>query len=194
MRGPSRSVSRRSVLLGSAAVASAIAIAGDAETTEAAEPATPAQTNDLVALGVQFARLRRRCARQRRSVRQLAEQAEELAGSRGIRPVGHGKRHNAARDALRDEVGYHGAWARWSATADEIAALNDRIARHPARGINDMIIKYEALQWSLLDDGALFDTAVRRQVVTFRRDLAALAGSRQSCLRMHWPCRPEHAC
>jgi hypothetical protein len=41
-----------------------------------------------------------------------------------------------------------------------------------------MIIKYEALQWSLLDDSAVFDGAMRRQVVAFRRDLAALAGSR----------------
>ena len=47
-----------------------------------------------------------------------------------------------------------------------------------ARSIDDMVIKYEALQWSLLDDGAVFDTAVRRQVVAFRRDLVALAGSR----------------
>ena len=63
-------------------------------------------------------------------------------------------------------------------TSNEVAQLADRIARHPARSINDMIIKYDALQWSLLDDGAMFDTAVGRQVVALRRDLVALVGSR----------------
>ena len=96
---------------------------------------------------------------------------------RDVRPVGRSKRHNAALDAVRAEVGYHAVWARWSASADEIAALIDRIARHPARSIDDMLVKYEALQWSLLDDGTVFDTAVRRHVVAFRRDLVALAAS-----------------
>ena len=108
----------------------------------------------------------------------LAARVEDLAMARGIGRVGAGRRHNAALDAVRAEVGYHAAWARWSASADDIAVLIDRIARHPARSIDDMLVKYEALQWSLLDDGALFDTAVRRQVVAFRRDLVALAASR----------------
>ena len=108
----------------------------------------------------------------------LAARVEDLAMARDVRPVGRSKRHRAALDAVREKVGYHAAWARWSASADELAVLIDRIARHPARSIDDMLVKYEALQWSLLDDGALFDRAVRRQVVAFRRDLVALAGSR----------------
>ena len=63
-------------------------------------------------------------------------------------------------------------------TSNEVAQLADRIARYPARAIDDMIIKYEASRWSLLDDGAMFDTEERRQVVAFRRDLVAWAGSR----------------
>ena len=63
-------------------------------------------------------------------------------------------------------------------TSNEVAQLADRIARYPARNLDDVVTKFEALQWSLLDDGAVFDTAVRRQVVAFRRDLVALIGSR----------------
>ena len=172
MGASSNLINRRGVLVSGAAAAAALSLPAGAIQPDLAPP------GELFALGVQFARLRRRCARQGRRVRQLAAQVEDLAMARNVRPVGHSKRHNAARDALRDEVGYHGAWARWSASADEIAALIDRIALHPARSIDDMLIKYETLQWSLLDDGAMFDTAVRRQVVAFRRDLVALAGSR----------------
>ena len=171
MNTSSSLINRRRVLLSGAAAAVALSLPAGAVQPDSAPP------SELLALGVQFARLRGRCARQRRRVRQFAARVEDLAMERGIRPVGHGKRHNAVRDALRDEIGYHTAWARWSASADEIAALIDRIGRHPARSIDDIIIKYDALQWSLLDDGAMFDTAVRRQVIAFRRDLVALAGS-----------------
>src|SRR3569623_3380137 len=30
-------------------------------------------------------------------------------------------------DAVRDQIGYHAAWARWSATADELAELANQI-------------------------------------------------------------------
>ena len=73
---------------------------------------------------------------------------------------------------------YHAAWARWSMSSNEVARLADRIARYPARNRDDVVTKFKALQWSLLDDGAIFDRTVRRQVVAFRRDLVALAGSR----------------
>ncbi|MBI4923344.1 MAG: hypothetical protein HY834_16505 [Devosia nanyangense] len=132
----------------------------------------------LAELGQSFVRLRRRCARQGRHVRQLAAEADRIATTPTKPTARPGRRQRAALDTIREKVGYHTAWARWSASVDEIVALIDRIARYPARSIDDMILKYEALQWSLLDDGALFDRAVRRQVVAFRRDLVALAGSR----------------
>jgi hypothetical protein len=58
-----------------------------------------------------------------------------------------------------------------------VAQLADHIARYPARNLNDVVTKFEALQWSLLDGGAVFDTAVRRQVVAFRRELRGLSGT-----------------
>jgi hypothetical protein len=111
-------------------------------------------------------------------VRQLAAEADRIAASATKPAARSGRRQRAALDAIREKVGYHAAWARWSASVDEIAALIDRIARHRARSIDDMVTKYDALQWLLLDDGAVFDTAVCRQVVAFRRDLVALAGPR----------------
>lgn len=165
-------INRRGVLLSGAAAATALSLPAGA-----VQP-NLAPLSELFALGIEFARLRRRCARQGHRMRQLAAQAEELAASRGSGRVGAGRRHSAALDAIRTEVGYHAAWARWSSTSNEVAQLADRIARYPARSIDDMLVKYEALQWSLLDDGAVFDTAVRRQVIAFQRDLVALAGSR----------------
>jgi hypothetical protein len=172
MGASSSLVNRRGVLLSGAAAVAAVSLPAGAIQPHSAPP------SELFALGIEFARLRRRCARQGRRVRQLAARVEDLALLRDVRLVGRDKRQTAALDTIREKVGYHVAWARWSASVDEIAVLIDRIARHPARSIDDMIIKYEALQWSLLDDGAMFDTAVRRQVVAFRRDLAAFAGSR----------------
>ena len=165
-------INRRGVLLSGAAAAAALSLPAGA-----VQP-NLARGSELFALGVEFARLRRRCAGQGHRVRQLAAQAEELAAQRGIGRVGAGRRHSAALDAVRAEVGYHAAWARWSMTSNEVAQLADRIARYPARNRDDMVTKFEALQWSLLDDGAVFDTAVRRQVIAFRRDLVALAGLR----------------
>ena len=163
MRGPSSSISRRSVLLGAAAVASAISFPGGATTAD-----------DLLALGAEFARRRSRCARQGRRVRQLATQADDLAMARGIGLAGGDRRYSAALDALRAEIGYHEAWARWSGTVNEVAELANRIARRPARSLSDVVTKYEALQWALLDDGVLLDDAVRRQVKAFGRELRGL--------------------
>ena len=172
MGASSSLINRRCVLLSGAAAVATVSLPAGAAQPDLVPP------SELFALRIEFAQIRRRCARQGRHVRQLAAEADRIAASRTKPTARSGRRHRAALDAVREKVGYHTAWARWSASVDEIAALIDRIARHPARGIDDMLVKYEALQWSLLDDGAVFDTAVRRQVVAFRRDLVALAGSR----------------
>ena len=162
-------INRRGVLLSGAAAVAVLSLPAGAVQPDLA------RTGGLFALGVEFARLRRRCARQGHRVRQLAAQAEELAASRGIGRVGAGRRHSAALDAIRTEVGYHAAWARWSSTSNEVAQLADRIARYPARNRDDVATKFEALQWSLLDDGVLLDDAVRRQVQAFGRELRELS-------------------
>jgi hypothetical protein len=83
-------------------------------------------------------------------VRRLAEHAEQLATSRGIAVAARDKRQRAARDAIRGEVGYHAAWAAWSATTDEIGHLVAVILRCPASTIRDLVVKFEALSWLLL--------------------------------------------
>ena len=165
-------INRRGMLVSGASAAAVLSLPVGAVRPDLAPP------SELFALGAEFARLRRRCARQGRHVRQLAAEPDRIAASATKPTARSGRRQRAALDTIREKVGYHVAWARWSASVDEIAALIDRIGRHPARSIDDMIIKYESLQWSLFDDGALFDTVVRRQVVAFRRDLVALAGAR----------------
>ena len=75
-------INRRGVLLSGAAAVAAVSLPAGAVQPDLASP------SELFALGIEFARLRRRCARQGHRVRQLAAQAEELAALRGIGRVG----------------------------------------------------------------------------------------------------------
>jgi hypothetical protein len=138
-----------------------------------------AADDELVGLGQTFDLLRRRYARQERHTRQLAAQADELAISHGVALVGRRKGKNAALEVIRGELGYHAAWARWSTTYDELSALADQIGRRPARDIADLMVKFDALSWLLLDDGAVLDRRAARQVGLFGRQLTELASARR---------------
>lgn len=128
----------------------------------------------LADLGRTFASLSRRLARQGRRVRRLALEADQVAKDRGIALHGRGKRRRASLDAIRDEVGYHAAWARWSETSDEMAALTEYIFRLPARTLGDLAAKFDVLVWLLLHDGAVVDTEAVRYVRGFGRELRRL--------------------
>jgi hypothetical protein len=67
--------------------------------------------------------------------------------------------------------GYHRAWVRWSATSDELADLVAVIHGRPARTVSDLAVKFDALAWSLLADGAVVDHEAERQVRAFGRVL-----------------------
>lgn len=134
-----------------------------------------ARIPDLLVLGRSFARVRARWARQGRQVRQLAVEADEMAK---VRAPGHtARKQRRARDTdpIRDQVGYHAAWARWSATADELAELADQILRQAAQDLPDLVVKFDALAWLLLGDGAVLDHVAERQVQSFCRELRRLA-------------------
>ena len=75
-------IDRRGVLLNGAAAVAALSLPAGAVQPDLASP------SELFALGIEFARLRRRCARQGHRVRQLAARVEDLAMSRGTPPVG----------------------------------------------------------------------------------------------------------
>jgi hypothetical protein len=107
-------------------------------------------------------------------VRHLALQADQIAMGRGIAPHGRDNRRRESLDAIRDEVGYHAAWARWSGTSDELAELADRIMRRPARSVRDLAAKFDVLAWMLLNDGAVVDTAAVRYVRRFGREFRQL--------------------
>jgi hypothetical protein len=78
---------------------------------------------------------------------------------------------------LRSKVrpgGDQTAWARWSQAVSECAELCDLIAKEPAESLDGIAVKYRALLWQLVEDDVILDRAIRRQVVTFGRELAEL--------------------
>lgn len=100
-----------------------------------------------------------------------------VATERSIALHGRHKRERAAMEAIRDEIGYHAAWARWSATSDELAALADHILHFPIRTMGDLAVKFDVLVWLLLHDGAVIDTEAVRHVRRAGRELRQLAAS-----------------
>lgn len=55
-----------------------------------------------------------------------------------------------------------------------VGTLADRIIRYPARSLDDIVIKFAALEWALLDEGVVMDWSVRRQIIAFHRNLISL--------------------
>jgi hypothetical protein len=65
------------------------------------------------------------------------------------------------------------SWARWSRSVAECETVAERIIATKANGLGGVAIKYRALVWLLVDDDALRDRRVRRQVLAFGRELGA---------------------
>ena len=135
---------------------------------------------DLPTLGRSFARLRARWARQGLRVRQLTAEADKIAKARGIRHLPGPRRQTAALEVIRDEVGYHSAWAKWSATADELANLVARILSQSARTVPELAVKFDALLWLLLSDGAVVDHESELQARRFGRELRRMASAQSN--------------
>jgi len=74
-------------------------------------------------------------------------------------------------EVIRDQVGYDTAWVKWSATADELADLMARIMSQPARTLPELAVKFDALLWMLLSDGAVLDREAALQARRFGREL-----------------------
>lgn len=131
-----------------------------------------ARIPDLMVLGRSFVRVRARWARQGRRVRELAAQADEIASAR---LNGRVRERRRMLDKVREEVGYHSAWTRWSATGDELEQVVMRILDHPAPALPDLIAKFDALLWLLLADGAVVDHVAERELRKFSREIRRLA-------------------
>ena len=72
------------------------------------------------------------------------------------------------------------SWARWSQTVAECEMIAERIIAMKANGLSGVAAKYRALLWLLVDDDAVRDNRVRRQVLAFGRELDRLVESRGS--------------
>ena len=97
---------------------------------------------------------------------------------RGIAQHLSNGRRNPAFDAVRSEVGADAAWQRWSHAVSELESVAAAIAKMPAHNLTDLLIKYRALRWALIDDDTIVDDTARRQVLAFGRALAVLATPR----------------
>ena len=128
--------------------------------------------HSLTELATLFAQLRARWARQGRRVRQLSVKADEIVTER---PRGRVRGRRRLLNKAREEVGHHAAWARWSATADELEVVVKQVLNHPTGTVRDLSVKFDALAWLLLADGAVVDHVAERELRKFRRELHRLA-------------------
>ena len=140
---------------------------------------------DLPTLGPAFDLLRARWARQGRRVRQLGVEADKVAKMRGIGHARDTKRRVAILESAREEVGYHVAWSRWSASSNELAELVEQIMSQPARSVSDLAIRFDALAWLLLGDGAVVDREAERHVRVFGRELRELGAAERQARERH---------
>ena len=172
------------MILGAATSTAALGLAVPAASLEpppssrAAEPGHAVPNASLIALGQELKRLVRRCSRLRCRMRQLDDRADEVMAERGIAQHLSNRRRNPAFDAVRSEVGGDAAWQRWSNAVSELESVAAAIAKTPAHNLADLLVKYRALRWALIDDDTIIDDTAREQVLAFGRTLTALVARR----------------
>ena len=79
--------------------------------------------------------------------------------------------------------GDQASWGRWPRSVAECAAIAETIIATRANGLHGLAVKYAALTWLLVDDDALRDHRVRRQVLAFGRELERLADVQRTSAR-----------
>ena len=68
-------------------------------------------------------------------------------------------------------------WTSWSAAVDQANAVSRRICRVPPRSLDDLVVRYAALHWQLVEvDDAIVDAKARRAFIAFGRALKQMAG------------------
>ena len=115
-------------------------------------PSTAPSDAQLLALGAELARLRRRAGRQWRQWRRLQDGANEVEAAR--------------------------AGETWSATIDAAMLVADRIAKTPAHGIEGLVVKFDATWWFLVLDDSILDAHAARWLAAFGRSLRRVARTR----------------
>lgn len=62
----------------------------------------------------------------------------------------------------------------WSRTMDKALQLAGAIAQLPANDVHDLVVKFEAIWWFLVEDDNVLDASAMRWMRRFRRSLRSL--------------------
>jgi len=129
-------------------------------------------------MGQQLERLKRRCARLHRRVRERDRVCARICAERDVEAFLPDGRRNPVFDTLRRDPGYDDAWARWSAAVSESLDLAERIRRIDAVTTDDLATKFGALLWlHFHHEMALsIDPIPLRHLNAFGRELQRQAG------------------
>jgi hypothetical protein len=145
-----------------------------------AEPIPPSAASTLggddhtlLALSLELLRLRRRITVLERRMREKEAMLDTLSAERNIPLLLAGGFPNPEAEALRHEVGRDAAWQAWSSTIGRAEQLADRMRRLPARSVEGLSAKFDALLWALYHDR--LDLFEARRLVGFGRELRAFA-------------------
>lgn len=136
-----RKLNRRQALAGAAVLAGAAAIPYP---SAASDPSTM----QLLELGSELERLRRRITRLHRRVRRLAAAAERAVATRRASAESN---HPQQLSLARTEIGHARAWRDWSTAVDRSLRLAAQIRSLPAHDLAGWSVKYQALLWELFE-------------------------------------------
>jgi hypothetical protein len=70
---------------------------------------------------------------------------------------------------------YANGMQRWSEAIDGALGTAEQISREPANDIHDLVIKFEATWWWIVEDDSMLDATAKRWLTTFRGALRLLA-------------------
>ena len=136
-----RKLTRRRALAGAALLVGAAAL-------PYAAAASDPSTMQLLELGHELDRLKRRITRLHRRVRRLRASAEPTVGARTTSAEGH---HPQQLGGVQNELDHARAWQEWSTAVDRSLQLAARIRSLQAHGLAGWSVKYQALLWELFE-------------------------------------------
>ena len=76
----------------------------------------------------------------------------------------------------------HGAdWGPWSEAVEQANAVSRLICRVQPRSLDDLVVRYDALHWQLVEvDDAIVDATAKRAFIAFGRALRRMTGGQAS--------------
>lgn len=86
----------------------------------------------------------------------------------------HWRRWQALKERPQDNDATR-AGEDWSNSVDATLEVSEVISRVPARDLESLATKFEAVWWWLVEDDSILDASARRWLARFRRSLRQLA-------------------